>query len=161
MADEEDDLDALLNDLLSVDVQEASLSPLSKRPPVESLSPVARDSGAFPVGAGGEKCFKASLGGSEFSVGLSLSSRDKKVCDRLRCTSCDFRVTCFSNYKWADDCDYMFFRNVYPDSKQLAKKLTREIGSSAYACQCSWRNATELLPIVTDPSLKWVCSGHI
>jgi hypothetical protein len=33
-------------------------------------------------------------------------------------------------------------------------------GSAAYACQCSWRNATALVNLELGPEMRWFCSGH-
>lgn len=51
-----------------------------------------------------------------------------RVCDKLRCTSCDFNVVILNDYEWHKDCDYLFFRNNIPDFDKLISKLTRKRG---------------------------------
>ena len=50
------------------------------------------------------------------------------MCDKLRCTSCDFSVVILNDYEWQKDCDYLFFRNNIPDFDKLKSKLTRRRG---------------------------------
>lgn len=51
-----------------------------------------------------------------------------RVCDKLRCTSCDFNVVILTDYEWQADCDYLFFRNNIPDFDKLKRKLIRKRG---------------------------------
>ena len=51
-----------------------------------------------------------------------------RVCDKLRCTSCDFNVVILNEYEWQGDCDYLFFRNNIPDFDKLKCKLKRKRG---------------------------------
>ncbi|KAI5106461.1 protein C8orf37-like, partial [Silurus meridionalis] len=83
-----------------------------------------------------------------------------RVCDRLRCTSCDFRVVMFDDQEWDSSCDYLFFRNNMPDCNKLQVKLKRRRGARAYACQCSWHSAVILSELGHIPNLKWVCGKH-
>lgn len=107
-----------------------------------------------------KKCVKVFLGGSKFAKGLSTGS-EERVCDKLRCTSCDFNVVILNDYEWHEDCDYLFFRNNIPDFDKLKSKLSRKRGCCAYACQCSWRSIVQLTELWSgDPHLKWVCGKH-
>jgi hypothetical protein len=62
------------------------------------------------------------------------------------------QVLCFEGRRWADDVDYMFFRNCVPNRDKLLSKLVSEsvdvANNCAYCCQCSWINA-QVLEIVT------------
>ena len=53
-----------------------------------------------------------------------------RTCDRLRCTSCDFRVEHFDDYEWHGSVDYLFFRNNMPDFKKISTKLRRKAGQN-------------------------------
>mgnify|MGYP002804267457 CR=1 FL=1 len=53
-----------------------------------------------------------------------------RTCDQLRCTSCDFQVVSFDNYKWHSSCDYLFFRNNIPDFSKLKVNLIQKQGKS-------------------------------
>lgn len=107
-----------------------------------------------------KRCVKVFLGGSKFPKGL-CSGSEERVCDKLRCTSCDFNVVILNEYEWQGDCDYLFFRNNIPDFDKLKCKLRRKRGCCAYACQCSWRSVTQLTELwSSDPQLKWVCGKH-
>lgn len=107
-----------------------------------------------------KRCVKVFLGGSKFAKGL-CSGSEERVCDKLRCTSCDFNVVILNDYEWQEDCDYLFFRNNIPDFDKLKSKLTRKRGCCAYACQCSWRSIIKLTELWSgDPQLKWVCGKH-
>lgn len=130
--------------------------------------PELSDKPAIPVSALNKKgisssrkrCVKVFLGGSKFAKGLCTGS-EERVCDKLRCTSCDFSVVILNDYEWQKDCDYLFFRNNIPDFDKLKSKLTRRRGCCAYACQCSWRSVVQLTEVWSgDSQLKWVCGKH-
>ncbi|KAK6982150.1 hypothetical protein BgiMline_017515, partial [Biomphalaria glabrata] len=104
------------------------------------------------------RCLPVFLGGSSDGTGIGTSI-NKRPCDQLRCTSCDFKVCYFENRCWHKDTDYLFLRNNVPDLKKLEPRLGRKTGCRAYCCQCSWRNVQELCEL-SDPSLKWVCGKH-
>lgn len=107
-----------------------------------------------------KRCVKVLLGGSKFSRGLCTGS-EQRVCDKLRCTSCDFSVVILDDYEWQPDCDYLFFRNNIPDFDKLRSKLRKKRGCCAYACQCSWKSIVQLTELwSSDPQLKWVCGKH-
>ena len=105
------------------------------------------------------KCYPVYLGGSQNASGLSSASV-QRTCDQLRCTSCDFQVVSFDNYKWHSSCDYLFFRNNIPDFSKLKVNLIQKQGSRAYACQCSWRSVSKTKNIESDSELRWVCGKH-
>ncbi|KPP68605.1 hypothetical protein Z043_112704, partial [Scleropages formosus] len=85
---------------------------------------------------------------------------DRRACDQLRCTSCDFRVATFDDCEWDPSCDYLFFRNNMPSCEKLRAKLKRRRGMRAYACQCSWCSVVALGDVSQQPQLKWVCGKH-
>ncbi|KAK3085850.1 hypothetical protein FSP39_009639 [Pinctada imbricata] len=87
------------------------------------------------------------------------SSLSKKACDRLRCTSCDFKVYSFDNFQWDSNTDYLFLRNNVPDFHRLKSNLIPAKGYRGYCCQCSHRSILELTKL-EDPNLKWVCGKH-
>ncbi|XP_026857336.2 protein C8orf37 homolog isoform X1 [Electrophorus electricus] len=106
-----------------------------------------------------KKCCPVFVGGSSITSGIG-TSMSKRVCDQLRCTSCDFRVAMFDDHEWDSSCDYLFFRNNMPDSTKLQAKLKRRQGVRAYACQCSWHSAFSLSELRHIQQLKWVCGQH-
>lgn len=105
------------------------------------------------------KCFPLYLGGSEVIRGCSDGCR-KKACDKLRCTSCDFKVHAFRDNAWYRNVDYLFFRNTMPDESKLQFKLTKCKGTVAYCCQCSWKSVTDIIAVSKCKDLKWVCGKH-
>ncbi|KAK6185314.1 hypothetical protein SNE40_007575 [Patella caerulea] len=105
-----------------------------------------------------KKCFPIYVGGTLCDQGLG-SSVNKRICDKLRCTSCDFKVAIFSDYEWNPKTDYLFLRNNAPDFQKLKSNLKRKKGICAYSCQCSWQSFQELTEL-KDPKLKWVCGKH-
>eukprot|EP00290_Baffinella_frigidus_P009143 CAMPEP_0180138860 /NCGR_PEP_ID=MMETSP0986-20121125/13163_1 /TAXON_ID=697907 /ORGANISM="non described non described, Strain CCMP2293" /LENGTH=204 /DNA_ID=CAMNT_0022080801 /DNA_START=67 /DNA_END=681 /DNA_ORIENTATION=+ len=105
---------------------------------------------------GSHKCFPVCVGGSRDEQGASPG----RACNTLRCTKCDFSVIRFADVAWDAECDYMFFRNFYPDAAKLNARMKKAPGSASYACQCSWVTATEIESLKTTPEMRWVCSGH-
>lgn len=105
-----------------------------------------------------EKCYPPVISGTSLPVGLTLSSRELKSCDMLRCTKCDIPVKRFVNKAWKEDVDYLFFRNNYSREQELAGKLSASGGWCAYSCQCTWRSTREVIEL-SDGS--WVCRGHL
>lgn len=53
-----------------------------------------------------------------------------RSCDKLRCTSCDFKVCSFDNYEWHPDTDYLFLRNNAPDYHRLKTNLVPKRGTN-------------------------------
>ena len=119
-----DDIDALLADL---DAAEPMARPKQPVPPSNASS---KSSAAAASSVAGVSF--PSRGGSS-SMGEHVSG--------LRCSKCDFRVLRFVDSLWADDADYMFFRNHMPDVRKLQAKMQSRDGFCAYACQCSWASA--------------------
>eukprot|EP00761_Pharyngomonas_kirbyi_P006336 gb/GECH01006342.1/.p1 GENE.gb/GECH01006342.1/~~gb/GECH01006342.1/.p1 ORF type:complete len:332 (+),score=76.29 gb/GECH01006342.1/:1-996(+) len=125
-----------------------------------------------------KKCFSPLIGGTQYSTGFSTATKQQfrkfqsmdeifefnnqspKVCDRLRCTRCDFQVSRFVDYVWSSDVDYLFFRNNSPYFYQLKTKLYTQEGWAAYACQCSWASVKTLTQISEKFGLHWICVGH-
>eukprot|EP00744_Colponema_vietnamica_P014836 GILI01020773.1.p1 GENE.GILI01020773.1~~GILI01020773.1.p1 ORF type:complete len:224 (+),score=17.05 GILI01020773.1:50-721(+) len=166
-----DDLLDELNDALALDPSPSSRSSFtsSSFSPATSLHTLSLPSSSSlssslspcpPSPAGVRtKCMPPAIGGMSVSKGLTSGVRQRS-CDRLRCTSCDFKVLCFENVQWSSEVEYMFFRNVFPDVNKLEKQLKSSEGYRAFACQCSWRSLDSTLLLNSDSSLKWVCSGH-
>lgn len=143
--DNEYDIDDLLDDI--------KVEPIPKT----SVTSVSNDSTDFRP-ASGKKCFPVYLGGSSCSQGMA-NSFSQRACDKLRCTSCDFKVCSFDNFEWHSDTDYLFLRNNVPDFHRLKSNLAPKNGCRAYCCQCSHRSVQKLTQL-SDPQLKWVCGKH-
>ncbi|KAK0061742.1 hypothetical protein Bpfe_008657 [Biomphalaria pfeifferi] len=149
-------LDSLINDILDIDLDKSEETTLG--------SSCSRNNSRLSATEDGKKserfrrCLPVFLGGSSDGTGIGTSI-NKRPCDQLRCTSCDFKVCYFENRCWHKDTDYLFLRNNVPDLKKLEPRLSRKTGCRAYCCQCSWRNVQELSEL-SDPSLKWVCGKH-
>ncbi|XP_075682045.1 cilia- and flagella-associated protein 418 isoform X1 [Rhinoderma darwinii] len=106
-----------------------------------------------------KKCCPVYLGGTiiPFGIGTSVSER---ACNQLRCTTCDFTIVTFEDYRWDASCDYLFFRNSMPEHSKLQTRMIRKKGARAYACQCSWRSVQHLTDLSTEQQLRWVCGKH-
>lgn len=139
----DDDIDQILDDL--------TVEPLPTVKPIKSNGYDTRPESA-------RKCFPIYVGGSACSKGMA-TSMSQKACDKLRCTSCDFKVVSFDNFEWTTDTDYLFLRNHAPDFQKLKSNLNSKKGFRAYCCQCSFRSIKDLTEL-KDPQLKWVCGKH-
>ena len=115
-----DDLDSLLDDLDSV-------SPSSKKPTALSISseikPNAQVAVLAPLRKG--KCITIFLGGSGDQQGMGPGC----ACDRIRCSKCDFNVVRFTDTAWSERCDYLFFRNFFPDAEKLRANMESKRGT--------------------------------
>ncbi|KAJ3359178.1 hypothetical protein GGF32_009550 [Allomyces javanicus] len=82
------------------------------------------------------------------------------LCDRLRCTACDFKVEYFDGSAWDEGThlDYLFFRNNTPNRNVLAQRLVQMQDMTALCCQCSWTSVVTRAP--TCSTTSWVCAGH-
>ncbi|KAJ3370125.1 hypothetical protein GGF31_004744 [Allomyces arbusculus] len=82
------------------------------------------------------------------------------LCDRLRCTACDFKVEYFDGSAWDEGThlDYLFFRNNTPNRNVLAQRLVQMQDMTALCCQCSWSSVVTRAP--TCSTTSWVCAGH-
>jgi len=147
-------IDEDINSILDVDLD----MPDSKLGAKSQISAAGTNNVKHVKAESSKRCFPICLGGSSVPMGLSTSV-NKRACDQLRCTSCDFRVCSFDNYSWSKDTDYLFLRNNVPDFKKLIARLKGKKGSRAYCCQCQWRNISELTEL-RDPNLSWVCGKH-
>ena len=148
-----DGLDNIINDIMADD----GLGDILKDDPVTSSSKSPKQQQQ----SSGQKCIALYVNGPSGEFGLSTST-NKRACDRLHCTACDNRVVMFSDFRWKDgDCDYLHFRNNYPDLERLKGGMVRAKGHQAYCCQCSWLDVHELKELKTSfPSLKWICRKH-
>lgn len=154
---EQDELDLAIRDICSateLDSQakgkEWSRVQGQPRPSSETLSLRTRATA---------KCYPLLLGGSRIATGHSTTS-SQRACDRLRCTSCDFRVIYFNDYCWHSRSNYLFFRNNVPDFERLKKNLVRKKDYRAYACQCQWESVHGVLEVSAVTKLRWVCGKH-
>lgn len=107
------------------------------------------------------KCNPVYIGGSTSKLGVS-SSTNLQCCDRLHCTSCDNQIVFFDAMKWDEEhCDYLAFRNNYPDYKRLKYLFIPRKGYRAYCCQCSWLSNKDITMLRSiKPNFKWVCKKH-
>ncbi|XP_068090984.1 cilia- and flagella-associated protein 418 [Hyperolius riggenbachi] len=151
VAAEDEDVDDLIEDILDVHLPQGNQTGRSSSN--QKFSKTANQTPQL------KKCCPVYLGGTAvaFGVGTNISER---ACPQLRCTSCDFSVLIFDDYKWDPSCDYLFFRNSMPEHSKLQSKMIRKKGSRAYACQCSWRSVHELTGLSTEQQLRWVCAKH-
>ncbi|XP_056378419.1 cilia- and flagella-associated protein 418 isoform X5 [Hyla sarda] len=99
---DDEDVDDLIEDILDVRFYEENKH---KAKSTEHQS--CKSSTQHPS----KKCCPVYLGGSgiPFGIGTSISER---ACDQLRCTTCDFNIVMFDDYKWEASCDYLFFRTA-------------------------------------------------
>jgi hypothetical protein len=58
----------------------------------------------------------------------------------LICTKCDFQVARFPGCRWAENANYLFFRNYMPDARKMREMQVKAPEYAAYACQCSWQS---------------------
>ncbi|XP_056378416.1 cilia- and flagella-associated protein 418 isoform X2 [Hyla sarda] len=142
---DDEDVDDLIEDILDVRFYEENKH---KAKSTEHQS--CKSSTQHPS----KKCCPVYLGGSgiPFGIGTSISER---ACDQLRCTTCDFNIVMFDDYKWEASCDYLFFRNSMPEHSKLQTKMVRKKGARAYACQCSWRSIQQITDLSSEPQLRF------
>ncbi|KAJ8303136.1 hypothetical protein KUTeg_019532 [Tegillarca granosa] len=76
------------------------------------------------------RCFPIYVGNTSLALGRS-NSMNKKGCDKLRCTACDFKVITFDNFEWDPETDYLFLRNNVPDFHRLKSNLLPKKGLSS------------------------------
>ncbi|KAL4617145.1 hypothetical protein GN956_G22222 [Arapaima gigas] len=144
------DIDALLEDILDDTCGSFSLA---------SPKQAKKDHRSSMLPPANKKCCPVFLAGTSVACGVGTGA-SQRACDRLRCTSCDFRVATFDDCEWDPSCDYLFFRNNMPGGEKLQAKLRRRRGARAYACQCSWRSVLQPCDLLLQPQLKWVCGKH-
>jgi len=156
----DDLLDDLINETskLSTNYKETQpRSSFSSRPTQEKTSGLysAPYGGTSNPSTQSSKCFNPYLGPSNKSQGAFA-----KPCEKLRCITCDFIVQRFDGARWDSTSDYYWFRNYIGNVAELKKKLEKDNSCAAYACQCSWKNITELDEVAKYKDIKWVCAGH-
>jgi len=107
------------------------------------------------------KCLQIFLAGSSSKLGLS-SDGQLRVCENMHCTDCDNSVVSFDDQKWnTSGCDYLFFRNNYPDYSRLKSQFLPRKGYRSYCCQCRWLSVNTCKELkAVNPSLKWICKKH-
>lgn len=118
-----------------------------------------RKENSQPSTMAASKCFQVFLGGSSSETGLSTTV-NKRSCNRLRCSDCDFVVSFFDNHQWLPSTDYLFLRNNMPEYDRLRPKLIYKMDYRAYACQCKWKTVNELVDLQTQSDVKWFCGKH-
>ncbi|XP_018427836.1 PREDICTED: protein C8orf37 homolog [Nanorana parkeri] len=148
---DEEDVDNLIEDILDDHLHKDNKAHRTK-PANQKPSNIANQ-------PHNKKCCPVYLGGTMISFGFGTHISER-ACSQLRCTSCDFSVLSFDDYKWDSSCDYLFFRNSMPEHSKLQSKMIRKKGTRAYACQCSWRSVYELTDLSKELQLRWVCGKH-
>lgn len=150
-----------LDDLL----QDTLASPV--RPPASRATAAARPVSPDAGGAAGSvKCKAVLLGPAAADMGVCVTMLEKRACNRIRCTSCDFEVVRFAGASWRSEADYLFFRLNMPNAARLNTMLNRaDADCSAYSCQCRWLTVGALSPLSAfdkpgAPAPRWVCGGH-
>ena len=98
------------------------------------------------------------LGGPMASSGVSAVS-SPRVCDNMLCLACNLPVLAMDNVQWDETTDYLFLRNNVPNIDKLRAKLKMKKGCRAYACQCQWRNVTEIVSS-RHSGVQWICRKH-
>merc|ERR1711904_474089 len=75
-------------------------------------------------------------------TGKPVALRVHEYVDGFQCMQCDFKVIRFTDFEWAPEADYLFFRNYYGKPKKLPRMLKENRGVSAYCCQCAFRSVS-------------------
>ncbi|KNE71334.1 hypothetical protein AMAG_15572 [Allomyces macrogynus ATCC 38327] len=160
----DDDLDSILADLATA-------------PPPPALAPHLATITASPAGS-------LQRTKSATAPRVKCTPTPGVLCDRLRCTACDFKVEYFDGSAWDEGAhlDYLFFRNNTPNRNVLAQRLVQMQGTrvlsqwfqirrwliaargsvvdmTALCCQCSWTSVVTRAP--TCSTTSWVCAGHV
>ncbi|CAD7936768.1 unnamed protein product [Amoebophrya sp. A25] len=68
----------------------------------------------------------------------SAGAPPKPGAPTMMCRKCDFDVMSFDDSFWLGTCDYLFFRNHFPQVPKLREGLGKKPGKRALACQCRW-----------------------
>jgi len=85
----------------------------------------------------------------------------KTYCDTLHCLKCDNKVIKFPDKQWVEDsCDYLFFRNSYPNPDRLQRSWVDKTTCHAYCCQCNWVSILSLTEVNSVRGLQWICAKH-
>jgi len=88
--------------------------------------------------------------------GTAGGSKGSFLVPDFQCTACDFQILCIEDVVWANDVEYMFFRNNYPTVDKLRGKLHPQLGCRAYCCQCSWKSADAMAELSdVAEGLRW------
>ena len=98
------------------------------------------------------------LGGPQSSSGVSAVT-SPRVCDNMLCLACNLPVIAIDHVQWDESTDYLFLRNNVPNIDKLRAKLKMKKGCRAYACQCQWRNVTEITS-TRNCGVQWICRKH-
>jgi Retinal Maintenance len=159
------DIDSLLDMLSDGDEGERTHATHNHCEPTSScyssaITAKSPSSRAAALDGSRRRCGALCLAGSALRGGCAVSSISQCACDKLRCTACDFPVLSFEGAEWDSSADYMFFRNNMPSREKLSVMLLRRPAARAYACQCSWRSAVEVVRLGPASELRWVCGGH-
>ncbi|KAH7831169.1 putative Retinal Maintenance [Monocercomonoides exilis] len=124
-------------------------------------------------------CTDVILGSANAPRGINRLTTTPAACDKLRCTSCDFRVVGIPDRAWKKTTEYIDFRNANTKIEVLNSLTISRPGTVAYCCQCTWRSVRKTCSIsegvesYQDPfggygsgglgdskQLRWVCGGH-
>ncbi|XP_065676381.1 cilia- and flagella-associated protein 418-like isoform X2 [Hydra vulgaris] len=151
------ELDDIVNEIMNDDSLEKSYKNNSRRSSSQSQSSSSsQEESKLKI-----KCSEIFIGGTQAQFGAA-SHFYKRVCNQIHCLSCDNRVVYFDNYEWNEEsCDYLVFRNNYPDFSRLKFVLHPRNGFRAYCCQCSWLYVKEPIELEKcKPNFKWICKKH-
>lgn len=110
-----------------------------------------------PSGSISKKCREIYIGGVSVEPGITIFPDEPHFCSNLSCVSCDHIVLRFPNSRWAEETDYLFLRNNYPN--RVDGNLIVAPGWCAFCCQCTFK-AEKKLQRLSPFSSNWVCRGH-
>lgn len=153
-------VDEDLSDILDDDFPPLNISKPSKTTKHVQVNQQYRDRTVSAIAISSKsKCRSVLIGGSSYTPGQA-TLKERRTCNNLRCTNCDFKVIQINDCEWHSSVDYLFLRNNMPDFNRIKSKLVKRKGSRAYACQCSWKTATSAVELKSSMGLKWVCGRH-
>jgi len=157
----DDNLDSLFNDIISKGVEEKKAEELpAKRAStsMESPGPTSASNNGInrTVSIKKSKCLHALLSPEN----VATAGFGKRVCNKLRCLTCDRKVNVYFGYKWDSTVDYLFVRNFSSDFEQLKPRMIVSKTSAAYCCQCMWKSIESPTEVENLTDVRWVCTGH-
>lgn len=92
------------------------------------------------------------------ATGKPVALKVHEYVDGFQCMQCDFKVIRFTDFEWAPQADYLFFRNYYGKPKKLPRMLKDSHGSSAYCCQCAFKSVSSRMALKdVAEETRWKC----
>jgi hypothetical protein len=92
------------------------------------------------------------------ATGKPVALKVHEYVDGFQCMQCDFKVIRFTDFEWAPQADYLFFRNYYGKPKKLPRMLKHSHGSSAYCCQCAFKSVSSRMALKdVAEETRWKC----